>query len=127
MITGRVTADREALIRLTVYATNGRPHEIEALVDTGYSGRLTLPPDLIVMLKLPWRGSGRAILADGSTHPFTMYEATLLWEGRKVGIPVGEADTEPMIGMKLMKGYDIHIRNVDGGTVTLNKIRDSGP
>lgn len=38
MITGTVNADLEAILTLTVYAPNGQPHEIQAIVDTGFNG-----------------------------------------------------------------------------------------
>lgn len=41
MITGVVTADRQAIINLTVRGPTGQEHEIEAIVDTGFDGWLT--------------------------------------------------------------------------------------
>jgi predicted aspartyl protease len=38
MITGVVTADREAVIRLTVRGPVGQEHEVEAVIDTGFDG-----------------------------------------------------------------------------------------
>ena len=43
MIVG-IVRRREPLIRLTVRGFRGRQQEIEAVVDTGYTGWLTLPP-----------------------------------------------------------------------------------
>ncbi len=63
LITGTVTAYREAVIRLTVHGSQTE-EEIEAVVDTGFNGFLTLAPPLIATLDLPSRGRGRAILAD---------------------------------------------------------------
>ncbi len=60
MITGVVTPDRLAVIRLTVRGPAGQEHEIEAILDTGFDGWLTLPPSLIVLLGLVWRQRGRA-------------------------------------------------------------------
>lgn len=79
------------------------------------------------MLKLPWQRGGRAILADGSVHLFDVYETAIQWDGQPVTVPVDEADTEPLIGMSLMRGYDLHVRNVDEGPVTLTKISDNKP
>jgi predicted aspartyl protease len=54
MIAG-VVKSGEALIRLTVKGLPGREQEVEAIVDTGYSASLTLPPALIAALGLPWQ------------------------------------------------------------------------
>ncbi len=45
MIAGVVTASRQAIIRLTVRGPEGQEQEIEAVIDTGFDGTLTLPPD----------------------------------------------------------------------------------
>jgi predicted aspartyl protease len=43
MIAGVVTADREATIRLLVRGATGNKHAIEAVIDAGFDGRLSLP------------------------------------------------------------------------------------
>jgi predicted aspartyl protease len=79
MITGVVTADREPVIRLIVRGPDGE-EEIEAVVDTGFNGHLTIPPNLIKALDLQWRRRGRALLADGTESLFDIYEANVLWD-----------------------------------------------
>ena len=70
MITRAVTASLEATVRLTVRSLEGPEREIEALIDTGFNGSLTLPPGVVAALGLPWRRCGRAMLADGSKSLF---------------------------------------------------------
>ena len=70
MITGVVTANREAIIRLAVRGPAGVEQQIEAVVDTGFDGWLSLAPALIALLGWPWRRRGRALLADGSECVF---------------------------------------------------------
>jgi predicted aspartyl protease len=72
MITGAVKSD-EARIRLKVTGRRRREHEVEAVIDSGYSGSLTLPPALIKSLGLRWRSVDRATLADGSTCVFQAF------------------------------------------------------
>ncbi len=81
MISGIVQA-REPLIRLTIRGLRGRRQEIEAVIDTGYTGWLTLPPTVIAGLNLRWRTFGRGILADGSVSTFDVYHAKVVWDGR---------------------------------------------
>ncbi len=59
MITGIVNANREATIRLIVCGVRGQEQEIEAVIDTGFSGFLSLPSRLIVSLRLSRRASQR--------------------------------------------------------------------
>ena len=122
MITGVVNADYEPIIRISIYSTNGQLYERDAVVDTGFNGWLSLPSDLVVILGLPWQRRGRAILADGSESIFDIYEATILWDDQPVTIPIDEADSDPLIGMSLMEGYELTIQIVDSGIVTIKKI-----
>ena len=81
MIMGIVTVAREAVISLTVRGPNGQEQEIEAVIDTGFNGSLTLPLAIITTLGIPWRRRGRALLADGNESVFEIYEATVIWDG----------------------------------------------
>src|SRR5439155_7970057 len=107
MITGKVTANRQAVIRLTLRGPGGQVQRITAVIDTGFDGWLTLPPSLIVQLGLPWRRRGLAILADGSTSVCDIYEGIVVWDRGRRRIPVDEADTTPLVGMALLDGYEL--------------------
>lgn len=67
MIQGTVTADREPIVRIVVRDTSGQDHAHDAVVDTGFTGWLTLPPSVIASLNLPWREWGAGILANGGS------------------------------------------------------------
>lgn len=122
MITGRVTANREMVIRLKVRGPTGRELRVDAVLDTGFDSWLTLPPSLITILKLPWRHRGRALLADGSQCDFDIYEATVVWDRRRRVIPVYEADTAPLLGMALLDGYELKAQVRTGGKVTIKRL-----
>jgi len=120
MITGVVTADRQAIIRMTVCGPAGQEHEIEAIIDTGFDGWLSLPSSLIVLLGLVWRQRGRALLADGRESVFDIYEATVIWDGQARRIPVDEADTAPLVGMSLLEGYELTVQVRAAGNVIIS-------
>lgn len=81
MIVGRVR-NRGPVTPLIVYGTRGRSIEMEAVVDTGYTGWLTLPSELITTLRLRWDSFGQGTLADGSVVAYDVYFARVLWNGR---------------------------------------------
>lgn len=122
MITGIVTTYRQATIRLTVRGPSGQEQEIEATVDTGFDGSLTLPSAFIVTLGLAWRRRGRAMLADGSECLFDIYEATVMWDGASRRIAVDTADTDPLVGMLLLYGYELTVQAVEGGSVIVKAL-----
>ena len=66
MITGTVSADREAIVSLRLRGSDGREQEIEAIIDTAFDGFLTLPHNVIETIGLSRLGTGRVLLADGS-------------------------------------------------------------
>ena len=122
MIIRTVNADREAILRLTIHNDNGQEHERDAIVDTGFNGWLSLPPDFIAALGLQPQRSGRAILADGSETAFSVFETTVLWDGQPRLIPIYQLDGDPLIGMSLMYGYELVLPVLDGATFTLRLI-----
>jgi clan AA aspartic protease len=122
MITGVVTDRREAVIRLRVRGPAGQDQEIEAIIDTGFDGWLSLPSSIIAQLALTWRQRGRALLADGSESVFDIYEAIVDWDGELRRIPVDEAETVPLVGMSLLEGYELSIQVQRGGNVIVRAL-----
>jgi len=121
MITGVVNAEFEPIIPLSIRRSDGQIFPQDAIVDTGFNGWLSLPPDLITQLNLRWKRRGRAMLGDGSECIFNIYEAVVIWDGTLLTIPVDEADSEPLVGMSLMEGYQLTIQVSEGGQVELRK------
>jgi len=122
MIVGKVNVDFEAIISLTICGSDGKTYTQEAIVDTGFNGWLSLPPDLINQLNLKWKRRGRAILGDGSECVFNVYEAIVVWDGDYLTIPIDEADSEPLVGMSLMEGYQLTAQVFEDGSVEICKV-----
>lgn len=130
MMYGVVNSSCEATISLVISNSNRQTQLIEAVIDTGYTGFLSLPPEIITTLNLPWTGIDsakptlreRGTLGDGSEATFEVYAATIIWDGQYRTIPVNEAETDPLVGMSLLYGYDLSIRAVEGGNVTIKAI-----
>jgi clan AA aspartic protease len=119
MITGVVTEDRQALIRLIVRGPAGNEQEVAAIIDTGFDGWLSLPSSIVLPLDSEWRRRGRALLADGSESIFDIYEAIVIWDGEARRIPVDQAETTPLVGMSLLEGYELTVQAQPGGNVTI--------
>jgi clan AA aspartic protease len=74
-------------IRLTSPA-NATTMEIEAWVDTGFTGELVLPQDRIAALGLPRSAVVTAELGDGSQTVLEVYSCLIEWFGRVQQIEV---------------------------------------
>jgi clan AA aspartic protease len=122
MITGVVNANREATIHLVVSGPSGQQREIEAIIDTGFTGFLTLPPALVQALGLAWLCRQPGILADGSVDVFDVYSATVIWDGQPRTVEVEAADTEPLVGMSLLDRHSLRIDVLTGGVVTITAL-----
>jgi clan AA aspartic protease len=122
VIVGRVNSDREAVVSLVVQGSQGQTRQIDAVVDTGFTGLLTLPPELIAELDLPLRAQGRAVLGDGREITFDMFKAHVIWDGRTYRIDVDAADTVPLVGMGLLENQELCIQVVLGGSVSIRAL-----
>ena len=123
MMQGVVNHRGEATMPLVVSNTNRQTQLINAVIDTGYTGFLSLPREIIVTLNLSWTGIDRGTLGDGSEVIFQVYAASIIWDGQYQNIPVNEAETDPLVGMSLLYGYDLYIRTLEGGLVTIKAIK----
>ncbi len=119
MIEGVVNAAYEPVVTLAVQGPSGPAREIEAVIDTGFTGFLTLPPGLVSELGLPFLTGNRATLADGSEVTFPSYGIVVLWDGQAVYTEADAADTTPLVGMRLLDRHDLSIQVRDGGRVVI--------
>ncbi len=122
MMQGVVNASREATISLVIRDENRQTKLINAVIDTGYTGFLSLPSEIITALNLPWTGIDRGTLGDGSEITFEVYAVKVIWDGEYRDIPVNKAETDPLVGMSLLYGYDLQIQAVEGGSVTIKTL-----
>lgn len=83
---------------------------------------LTLPVDVITALRLRFWSLERCELADGSECQFEVHVGTVVWDGKGREIHVDRADTVPLVGMKLMKGFELKMQVRPRGTITIKRL-----
>ena len=125
MITGAVNALGEARIGLTLRGRAGQALEIEAVVDTGFTGYLTLPSATITELQFEWLCREEGILGDGSVRLFDAYVGTVLWDSELREIEVNASETDALAGMGLSRGHLLKIEAVEGGRVSIERLAES--
>jgi clan AA aspartic protease len=121
MMHGQVNDDCEAVIAITIHGPGG-VYTVDAVIDTGFNGDLSLPSDLISQLQLPWRDTGWAVLADDSMILVDLFEAMVEWHGAERQIFVDEGCSSPLLGMSLLHGSELHIKVVEGGSVVVEEL-----
>jgi clan AA aspartic protease len=121
MITGVVTANA-AVITVPLVGPNGHTKTIDAILDTGFSGFLTLPLPEIARLGFPYEGNMEAVLGNGSETLMDMFLGAVRWEGQlREGIVLA-ADGMPLVGMALLSGSRVCLDIIDGGRVTIEPL-----
>ena len=119
MIQGVVNASYEAIVALSLQGPAGQALDIEAVVDTGYSGFLTLPTALVTELGLPFAYIGRAFLANDDEVSFDVHDATVLWDGQPRLIKADATGSTPLVGMLLLDMHSLNIEVESGGRVLI--------
>lgn len=119
MIRGTVNEYNEAIIGLIVRGPLGQEAHIEALIDTGFNGFLTLPPHLVITLGLVRLSRGRALLANGQETIFEICSSTVVWEGSPLEVETDVVGSTPLVGMSPIHGSELYIHAVEGGSVQI--------
>lgn len=119
-----VSGGREAVLNIEVYPEDGdQPIEVEAVIDTGFTGHLTLPAGTVEDLELPREGNVEVELANGEIEEMGVYEARVLWHGRDVAVAVYETDGGPLLGMSLLRGSRLTVEAEPSGEVLIDELR----
>ncbi len=87
MMQGVVNQSCEAILSIVVQ-NDTKTKFTEAVIDTGFSGFLTLPSHIILELGLTWKGRDIATLGDGTSCIFDVYIADVIWDGEYVRIDI---------------------------------------
>jgi predicted aspartyl protease len=84
--------------------------------------RLIAAPTVIAALDLHWQTVGKGILADGSVSAFDVYQAKVVWDGRARSIFVDEFNATPLVGMALLRGFELNMQVRSRGHVTIKRL-----
>jgi clan AA aspartic protease len=122
VLTGRINSQREAVVQLWLKGPSGQVLQIEAIIDTGFTGFLSLPQSQVTRLGLIRQGRGEGVLADGTKTPFEVYEAIVLWRGEPRVVSVNAVETDPLLGMEMLYGSEVAMQVVEGGEVAIREL-----
>ena len=119
MILGTVNARYEGVVHLRLRGPSGAESEVDTLVDSGFSGSLTLPKAVISCLELDRRSEGQVTLADGSSRKIEYFAAEVHWHDGWRTILVMDVGGDPLLGMRLMSDHELKILVRPGGSVEI--------
>ena len=109
--------------RLTVQVLDhrGTAVPIEAVIDTGFTGYMTLPIDVVHSLRLEQTTDRRMRLADGRVRRLPTYSARVIWHGNPITVSTPAIPGKPLIGMSLLWNSDVAMAVQENGRVVINE------
>jgi len=122
MLTGRVTSEKEAVVQIRVLGPAGQTALVEAAIDTGYDGFLTLPAPLIRDLALQFAGTERVMLADGKEVSMDLYVGAVVWEEQPSEVLVLGSEGGVLLGMSMLAGSRMTLDVEEDGVVTIESL-----
>ncbi|MDE0122546.1 MAG: aspartyl protease family protein [bacterium] len=123
MIRGRVSGDQQALIVVDIMDGYGRLQPVEVVLDTGFTGYLTLSPRTISDLGLPSVGQRTFELANGELFDFQVYLGSVSWHSRISDVLVLQSDSAPLLGMALIWGSRVTMDAYSDAEVTIEELQ----
>ena len=112
-------AGLQAWVTIEVAGSDEAFHPTDAIVDTGFTGWLTLPGTVIEQMQLDLYGRRPAVLANGETEVLDLYFAYVQWHGHVRPVMVHQAGGRPLMGMALLSGSRLLVDASEGGEVTI--------
>ena len=122
MTSGRVDARRKPFVPVTVLDNQSKPHTIQFILDTGFTGQLLLPNRHMSRLGLSITEWIDARPATGEFVRVPYAEATVVWRGVRRRAEILQLDSEPLISMEFLWNHRITIDAVADGAVSITPL-----
>ncbi len=128
---GRVNAvddALEAVVTLSVQGENGAMEDVNFIIDSGYTGEMTLPQEIVSRLNLgaaeydDYEAAPTVMLADGAILMVEVYVTSVWWHDRLRSVEVDSIGSTPLIGMGLIRGSNLSVDAIPGGLVTITDL-----
>lgn len=100
---------RYPCITLQVAGTKGHPEELIAIVDTGFTGFLLLPPSAVELHGLELLGTTKGTLADGSSLPMTTAMASVGYANctRSGVATIVPRESTVLVGLDFLRRFEL--------------------
>ncbi len=110
------------MVPIRMLDADGHIHRFEAIVDTGFTGDLTLPSEHTRELGLIMERPVDAGVANDETFRLNSFRGTVLWRGERRSIRIIESEGTPLIGTALLWDSLLTAEMTDNGAVTIGPL-----
>ena len=125
MIRGVINDGLELVVVVEISNGDGAVESVEAVLDTGFGGDLTLPPDVVERLGLKFVNRVSLTLAGDQQMDGFVYKGFVKWFGPEREIYVIAAEGQPLLGMHLLAGCKVTIHVRPGGEALIEEDRET--
>ena len=125
LIQGKVDSRWQAWVPLEMLDGSGHIHSVDVVVDTGFSGYLTLPAEIIRRLDLEPDVQTNITLATGVRDRVNTWNGFVLWDDQPLIIQILESAGTPLLGMRLMQDSQLTIQARINGDVIIERLDES--
>ena len=107
MLSGSLDPYGMPRVRLAVRGPYGSDY-VDVIVDTGFGGTLSLPPDVIRKLGLLRHGTRLSVFADGSRSVTYTFWGEVEWLTGWMSLEILQGGSvEAMVGASLLRGHEL--------------------
>ena len=124
MIRGEVSGNQQILVTVEINNTDGQPHSVDVVMDTGFSGYLALPADTIQQLGLSSVGRRTLEVAKGELLEFEAYLAVVSWHDCLTDVLVLRTDDVSLLGLSLLWGSRITLDVTTQGEASVEDLKE---
>ena len=121
MISGRVSEELDLLVTVEIGRVQEDFQPVEVVVDTGFSGELALPSELIQSLGLEYVDDVRVVMADRQARWVSAYDGAVSWHGEPMAVIVLDMESEPLLGMGLLLDSRLTVSCRPNGPVVIEE------
>ena len=122
MIKGEINGDQQAVVTLEIMDSQDCPCPVQVVLDTGFSGYLTLPFETIQRLGLAWVGRRTFEATNGRISELDAYIASVSWHGHLTDTLVLRSEGPAKLGMGTLWGSRVTLDAVEQGEVHIHEL-----
>ena len=113
---------REILLTISVSGPSGERTELEAVVNTDFTGNVVPRRGRDRDPGLPFVGRGDAVLADGRAVEMRHHRGRGLWHGRERGVQVLATEGSPLVGMTRLRRSPLTVEVAPEGEALVEEL-----
>ena len=122
MIEGVVNASREVVVPIHIGRAEAETRPIDAVIDTGYGGFLTLPEQVVDELALTLSDFVEVVVADGRVVLVAAHEAVVFCDDQPREVLVHVLPGAPLVGTAMLDEHHVSFDMRPGGNVSIHRL-----